>query len=219
MSDWGIRVKNADGRTILTTEDDFSTLINGASGAVTGTTFNYPTNTSSADLFLMHLPAAGFIAHQPTFSGVTESIYSDYSSSKNWIKAVTSTTSTVTNHSSGYGLKVRNAAGNNINFSSQTSDALEIVAVGTYGDLGNNLTLSLSVNSTTPHYVLIPGSGYYSFNVWGFTGTFKMGYQFNYSGATCTSIDIHRSFTWGSGSTIVGDSQGAASYMIVKYRS
>ena len=55
MSDWGIRVKNADGRTILTTEDDFSTLINGASGAVTGTTFNYPTNTSSADLFLYRI--------------------------------------------------------------------------------------------------------------------------------------------------------------------
>ena len=216
---YGIRVKNADGRTILTTEDNFSTLIRGASGAVTGTYFTYPSGTSSSNLFLVHLPASGFVAQQTTFSGATENIYSSYSGSKNWIKADSSSTSTVTNHSSGYGLKVLNTAGNNVNFSSQTSDALDIVAVGTYGSLGNNLTLSLSVNSTVPHYVLIPGSGYYAFNVWSFTGTFKMGYQFNYSGSTCTSIDIHRSFNWGSGSTIVGDSQGAAAYMIVRYRS
>ena len=118
-----------------------------------------------------------------------------------------------------YGIKVLNAAGTDIEFSSESGSALEIVAVGTYGDLGNSFSLSYTINSTTPHYVLVPGSGYNYFNIWGFTGTFKMGYQYNYSGSTCTSIEIHRSFTWGSGSVIAGSSEGAAAYMIVKYRS
>ncbi len=216
---YGIKVLNADNRVILNSTDGYSTLIKGASGAVTGTSFAYPSGTSSADLFLVHLPAAGFIAQNTTFSGSSDTIYSSYSSAKNWIKALPTSSSTVSGYNSGYGIKVLNAAGTDVEFSSESGSALEIVAVGTYGDLGNSFSLSYTINSTTPHYVLVPGSGYNYFNIWGFTGTFKMGYQYNYSGSTCTSIEIHRSFTWGSGSVIAGTSEGAAAYMIVKYRS
>tara|TARA_B100000427_G_scaffold8259_1_gene7390 strand:- start:493 stop:1149 length:657 start_codon:yes stop_codon:yes gene_type:complete len=216
---WGMKVLNADNRVILNTTDNLSTLIRTASGAVTGTNFAYPSGTSNADLFLVHLPAAGFVAQNATFSGSSDTIYSSYSSAKNWIKASATNSTTVSGYSSGYGIKIMNAAGDDVTFSSETGDALEIVAVGTYGDLGNSTSLSYTINSTTPHYVLIPGSAYNYFSFWSFTGTFKMGYQFNYSGSTCTSIEIHRSFLWGSGSIITGSSQGASTYMIVKYRS
>ena len=204
---------------IINSTDGYSTLIRTASGAVSGTSFAYPSGTSSGDLFLVHLPASGFVAQNTTFSGSSDTIYSSYSSAKNWIKAASTSTSTVSGYASGYGIRVMNAAGNDVTFSSETGDALEIVAVGTYGDLGNSTSLSYTINSTTPHYVLIPGSAYNYFSFWSFTGTFKMGYQFNYSGSTCTSIEIQRSFLWGTGSTITGSSQGASTYMIVKYRS
>ena len=146
---YGIKVLNADNRIILNTTDGYSTLIKGASGAVTGTSFAYPSGTSSADLFLVHLPGAGFIAQNTTFSGSSDTIYSSYSSSKNWIKALPTSTSTVSGYNSGYGIKVLNAAGTDIEFSSESGSALEIVAVGTYGDLGNSFSLSYTINSTT----------------------------------------------------------------------
>jgi len=219
---YGLRVLNADNKVILNTDDGgLSTLVKAASGGVTGGNFGYPSGTSSSDLFLVHLPGDGFIAQNMTTVAGSESIYSSYTSAITWIKGAATTTGIVSGYNTGYGLKITDSAGN-LTFSSETSDALEIVAVGTYGSLDNSPSLSYTINSTTEHYVLIPGSAYFSYAA-GFpvnsSGTFKQGYEFHYSGSTCTSIEIHRSFVNSSGAVVIGSSSGAATYMIVKYRS
>jgi len=216
---YGIKVLNADARVILDSTEDLGSIVKGSTGTVSGNSVNYPSGQGS-NLFFMNVPTpGGTVAENMLLSGGTRSIYSSNSGAKPWFEGVATTTSSVPGYGSGYGMNVYDPTnGSGLNFSSQTSDACEIVAVGRYSDLGSNTTMVFTINSTSQYYVLVPGSIYYSFNIWNFTGVMNMGYKFNYSGSTCTSIEVQKSFQWGSGTTTTSTIEGSTSFMIVKLR-
>ena len=216
---FGIKVLNADARVILDSTEDLATITKGSTGTVTGTSASFPSGQGN-NLFFMNVPSpGGTVAENMLISGGTRSIYSTNSSAKPWFEGVATSTSSIPGYGSGFGMNVFDPTnGSGLNFSSQTADAVEIMAVGKYADLGSNTSLVFTLNSTSQFYVLVPGSVYYSFNIWNFTGEFYMGYKFNYSGSTCTSIEVQRQFTYGSGTITTGDSEGSTAFMIVKLR-
>ena len=216
---YGIKILNADARVILDSTEDLGTIVKGSTGTVSGTSVNYPSGQGS-NLFFMNVPSpGGTVAENMLLSGGTRSIYSSNSGAKPWFEGVATTTSTVSGHSSGYGMNVYDPTnGTGLNFSSQTADAFEIVAVGRYSDLGSNTSMVFTINSTSQYYVLVPGSVYYSFSFWSFSGALLVGYKFNYSGSTCTSIEVQKSFQWASGTTTASGIEGGTSFMIVKLR-
>ena len=216
---YGIKILNADARVILDSREDLGSIVKGSTGTVSGNSVNYPSGQGN-NLFFMNVPSpGGTVAENMLLSGGTRSIYSSNASAKPWFEGVATSTSSIPGYGSGYGMNIYDPTnGSGLNFSSQTADAFEIVAVGTYADLGSNTSMVFTLNSTSQFYVLVPGSIYYSFSFWSFTGTMYMGYKFNYSGSTCTSIEVQKHFTWGSGTVTTSTIEGSTSFMIVKLR-
>lgn len=218
---YGLKVYNGDGQTLIDSNDSGSSLVKTASGTVSGTNFAYPTGVALGDLFFVRLASSGFVGENLYTSG-TRTVYSSVSGGKPWIKAEVMA-GNVSSHDSGYGLNVFTSAGTaaaNLLFSSVPADALDLVAVGAYGDL-TGTSLEISINSTAPHYVLIPGS-YYFFvagGSWPLTQsiTVKKGYSFVYSGSTLTKITVDTYVNAGGGNIPLA--YGDQSYMVVRYRS
>ena len=218
---YGLKVYNGDSQTLIDSNDTASSLVKTASGTVSGTNFGYPTGVVLGDLFLVRLASSGFVAEN-LFSSGTRTIYSSVSGGKPWIKAEVMS-GNVSSHDSGYGLNVFTSAGTaaaNLLFSSVPADSLDVVTVGSYGDL-TGTSLEVSINSTSPHYVLIPGSFYFHYpgGSWPATQpiTIKKGYSFTYSGSTLTKISVDTYGNAGGGNFPL--SYGNQSYMIVRYRS
>jgi len=223
---YGLKVFNGDGQTVIDSNDSASSLLKVASGSVSGENFEYPsdadgTQVALGDLFFVRLPSSGIIAENLLVSG-TRTVYSSVTGAKNWIKASTMA-GNVSSHNSGYGLNVFTSAGTaaaNLIFSSVPGDALDIVAVGQYNSISGT-SIALSINSTAPHYVLIPGSVYYQFGGGGWPANYPVsilnGYTFTYSGSTLSTITVSRSITTGPTPTPL--SYGGQSYMIIRLRS
>tara|TARA_B100001250_G_scaffold39522_1_gene31470 strand:+ start:2548 stop:3210 length:663 start_codon:yes stop_codon:yes gene_type:complete len=216
---FGIKVLNADSRVILDSREDLATIVKGSTGTVSGNSVNYPSG-QGGNLFFMNVPSPGGTVAENQYSGTgSRSIYSSNASAKPWFEGVATSTSSIPGYGSGYGINVFDPTnGTGLNFSSQTADAFEIIAVGKYSDLGSNTSMVFTINSTSQHYVLVPGSIYKSYNVFSFVGTIYMGYKFNYSGSTCTSIEVQKMFTWSTGTVTTSSIEGVTAFMIVKLR-
>tara|TARA_B100000131_G_scaffold315962_2_gene355286 strand:+ start:1344 stop:2018 length:675 start_codon:yes stop_codon:yes gene_type:complete len=222
---YGLKVLNGNNRYLINSDENFSTIVKTSSGTVTGTSFNYPSGVVFGDLFFVRLPSTGFVAENLFTSG-TRSVYSTVSTGKNWLKAEVMA-GNVSGHTSGYGLNVFNTSGegaSNLLFSSVPGDSLDVVAVGTYGSIGAGVTSkTYTINSSEPHYVLIPGSYYFAWAgasspVYVPSGVVKKGYTFNYTSTYLNTIVIETNFSLG-GASPQSLSYGDQSYMIVRLRS
>ena len=225
---YGLKVFNGDGQTVIDSNDSASSLLKVASGNVTGGNFEYPsdadgTQVGIGDLFFVRLPESGTIAENMLIFGQTRTVYSTVTGAKPWLKASTMA-GNVSSHNSGYGLNVFTSAGTaaaNLIFSSVPGDALDVVAVGSYNSISGT-SLAVSINSTAPHYVLIPGTIYYFYPGGSWPANFPMlvqvSYTFTYSGSTLSSISVNKYINTG-GATNTPISYGNQSYMIVRLRS
>ena len=219
---YGLKVFNGDGQTVIDSNDSASSLLKVDSGSVSGGNFEYPSGVALGDLFFVRLPESGTIAENMLVSG-TRTVYSTVTGSKNWIKASTMA-GNVSSHNSGYGLNVFTSAGTaaaNLIFSSVPGDALDIVAVGSYNSISGT-SIEVSINSTAPHYVLIPGTIYYFFPGGAWPANFpllvQLSYVFTYSGSTLSTITVNKYINTG-GATNTPISYESQSYMIIRLRS
>ena len=225
---YGLKVFNGDGQTVIDSNDSASSLLKVASGNVTGGNFEYPsdadgTQVGIGDLFFVRLPESGTIAENMLIFGQTRTVYSTVTGAKPWLKASTMA-GNLSSHNSGYGLNVFTSAGTaaaNLIISSVPGDALDVVAVGSYNSISGT-SLAVSINSTAPHYVLIPGTIYYFYPGGSWPANFPMlvqvSYTFTYSGSTLSSISVNKYINTG-GATNTPISYGNQSYMIVRLRS
>tara|TARA_Y100001938_G_scaffold150778_1_gene243400 strand:- start:8287 stop:8958 length:672 start_codon:yes stop_codon:yes gene_type:complete len=220
---YGLVVLNGDNQTVIDSRDSASSLLKVNSGSVSGGNFEYPSEVDVGDLFFVRLPSSGTVAENMLVFGQTRTVYSTVTGSKDWIKASTMA-GNVSSHNSGYGLNVFTSAGtaaSNLIFSSVPGDALDIVAVGSYNSISGS-SVVLSINSTAPHYVLIPGTVYYNYPGGAWPANFPLlvnvSYDFSYSGSTLSTITVNRYiFTGGASNTPI--SYGNQSYMIIRLRS
>jgi len=220
---YGLKVFNGDGQTVIDSNDSASSLLKVASGTVSGGNFEYPSGVALGDLFFVRLPSSGSIGENMLVFGQTRTVYSTVTGAKPWLKASTMA-GNVSSHNSGYGLNVFTSAGTaaaNLIFSSVPGDALDVVAVGSYNSISGT-SLEVSINSTAPHYVLIPGTIYYFFpgSSWpaNFPITVQLSYIFTYSGSTLSTITVNKYINTG-GPVNTPISYGSQSYMIIRLRS
>jgi len=220
---YGLKVFNGDNQTVIDSRDSASSLLKVASGNVTGGNFAYPSGVAVGDLFFVRLPSSGTIAENMLIFGNSRTVYSTVTGSKPWIKASTMA-GNVSNHESGYGLNVFTSAGtaaSNLIFSTIPGEALDVIAVGSYNSISGT-SLQVSINSTAPHYVLIPGTIYYFYPGGSWPANFPMlvqvSYTFTYSGSTLSSISVNKYINTG-GASNTPISYGNQSYMIIRLRS
>lgn len=222
---YGLEVFNGDGLTILNSSEGLSTLIKINSNTISSSSsypVNFPTGIDATNLFFVQ-PTASIFVSEFHFNTVTRQIYRSGTSGLDWIEAGNTQGNFSSGFDTGYGLNVFDGTGTaaaDLLFSSNTSQSIDIVAVGAYADLGANTSLQININSSTPHYVLINGSHYGFFNVVGF-GSFenKRGYEYTYAadGTTISNIKIisTQASYLTSGTVPAG---GDMAYMIIKLR-
>ena len=225
---YGLQVRNADNQIILDSSEGLATFIKTASGAVTPSNdlFAYPSGITTSHLFFARIAGDGFIGEHfySTSNSDNEDdrqVFTDYSSSVQWLKA-DKTIGNVSGFEDEYGLNVFDGTGtgaSDLLFSTNTSTAIDIVAVGDYDSLATNNWTSKRylIGSTEPHYVLINGSLYLKSNI-PFVGWIVVtnGYEFSYTGTTLDYIDILSKVVLPGWTNTIG---GGSSYMIIKERS
>lgn len=220
---YGLQVFNGDGLTILDSTEGKSTFIKVDNGNIASGIggVNYPTGKDSTDLIFVHPTNSAFVAMTST----TTQIYRGSTTPLKWIEAADTQGSFSSGFDTGYGLNVFDGTGtaaSDLLFSSNTSQSIDIVAVGSYSDLGNNTELQININSSTEHYVLLNGSLFGQSTIIGFLGSGgtlrrMRGYEYSYSGSTLSYIKIiSTASTPGSGFVLPGGGQMA--YMIIKLR-
>tara|TARA_B100000927_G_C16335252_1_gene416986 strand:- start:109 stop:786 length:678 start_codon:yes stop_codon:yes gene_type:complete len=222
---YGLKVFNGDGLTILDSSEGLSTFIKTNTGTISSGsgTVNFPTGIDVTDLFFVRPTSNIFIA-ESAISG-SRQIYRSGTSVLDWFEADNTLGNFSSGFDTGYGLNVFDGTGtaaSDLLFSSNTAQSLDIVAVGSYSDLGSNTELQININSSTPHYGLLNGSLFGSGTVTGYLGgggtiERKRGYEYSYSGSTLSYIKIVSTFAY-PGSNGFQPGGGDMAYMIVKLR-
>jgi len=191
----------------------------------------FPSQITGTDLLFVKLPKDGWVSEQSglarffnsTHKWVHGSSASSQSTTYAWkeINVMSHANMTIANWNSTYGLNVFKEytttapQQSDLIFSSVAEQGISIVAVGTYKDItdANSNKITVTLNSSDPHYVLVNGS-IFNFGI-GFVYSSMMGYYFTYSSTdTLQKIDIYATGigTWGF-TNITGSTD---TWMIIK---
>ena len=230
MPTYGLKVTNANNQTIIDSDEGLphfievdSTTINGGNNYEV----DFPTNFEFNKLIFAR-PTSSCDILEAGNTGGTRGFYRSVPSAVIQLIKADVTTSNVSNFADGYGLNVFDGGGvaqSNLLFSTNTGSALDIRSVGNYSDLTQEHTINVIIDSTAPHYVLLPGSFRYYYSrtyggPWGgssITIETLRGYKFNYTGTHLDSIDILNKITYNGAPSPL--SYGGGAYMIIKLRS
>jgi len=215
---YGMRLRNGSGVFIVDSSEEFGHFHLLASGTLSsGSTSAWPSGVVWGDLWFVRLTGSGWVGDKATtgFGATTRYIYSTHTGSKPWVK-VGNIKGNITGADlyGDYGLNIFDDSAQNsvdtVVFSSMVQQGIDIISVGQFDDIGSNTSINIPINDAGNIYVLIPGSLYHAFGT-----DVQMGYQYNYSGSTVTSIDVTRR----RGSSPYHTNYGNQAYMIVKIRS
>lgn len=235
MPTYGLRVTNNNEQIIIDSDEGFPHFIEVDSTTIVSGNDNevdFPTGFEFNKLIFAR-PTESCMIMEAGNTGGARAFYRSVSSSPIQLIRADVTSGNVADHDDGYGLNVFDgsaaASASTLVFSTNTSSSLDIRSVGDYNDIAPNHTINVIINSTAPHYVLLPGSYTYTYNeAW--SGPFggasfyieqQRGYQFNYTGNHLDSIDILNKImsTGGGILTTTPLGYGGGAYMIVELRS
>jgi len=231
MPTYGFKSFNADNQVTFDSDEGHAHFIKVATTTLSSPGgADYPSGFEFNTL-LFGRPTTTSVIGESGYSTPNRQFFTSATTPVELLKADIST-SNVSNFATGYGLNIFDGTGTaeaDLLFSSNTDTALDIITVGEFSSIGagsSNITsINVPINSTAPHYVLIPGSYRYIFTTSitapGFSGAnveeHQRAYKFNYTSGTLNSIDIlNKKIFNGVASPL---SYGGASYMIVKLRS
>ena len=225
---YGLKVFNGDGLTILDSSEGLSTFIKVDSNTISSTSsypVNFPTGIDVTDLLFVQ-PEANIFVSESYYNGSQRQIYRSGTSTLNWIQADNTQGNFSSGFDTGYGLNVFDGTGtaaSDLLFSSNTSQSIDIVAVGAYADLGSNTELQININSNEAHYVLINGSHFGSFTAapgspYAQSFLYQRGYEYYYSSGNNLSYIKIVSKTANPFTSGVAPGGGDMAYMIIKLR-
>jgi len=231
MSTYGLKVKNTANQVIIDSDEGLAHLIEVDSTTINGGNnyeVTYPTNFEFNKLVFARATSSCMLFESGNTGG-DRGFYRSVPAAVVQLIRVEATTSNVSNFDSGYGLNVFDgtdeASAATLVFSTNVSSSLDIKSIGTYSAMTQNHTTNVIIDSTDPHYVLLPGSFRYYWSQT-YSGPFggasitietNRGYKFNYTGNHLDSIDVFNKFIYNGSPAPL--SYGGGAFMIVKLRS